>query len=170
MCFSSAWSIAELKIYCVESGSSVYKFVMTYYSLGCSWAEAHSQCTLPHRNVQGFNGYQEVTNENLITLYEPTNPNLQSVHAKLLQSYPTLCNPMDCSPSGSSVHGIFQAGTLEWGAISFSRGYSRHRDWTASPASPASAGRFFTTASPGGIKNHFSGLIDFGDMKISLKF
>ena len=34
--------------------------------------------------------------------------------AKLLQSCPTLSDPMDCSPPGSSVHGIFQAGALEW--------------------------------------------------------
>ena len=36
---------------------------------------------------------------------------------KLLQSCPTLCDPIEGSPSGSSVHGIFQARTLEWGAI-----------------------------------------------------
>ena len=36
------------------------------------------------------------------------------------QSYPTLSDLMDCSPSGSSVHGIFQARVLEWGAIAFS--------------------------------------------------
>ena len=41
------------------------------------------------------------------------------------QLCPTLCNPMDCSPPGSSVHGIFQARVLEWVAISFSRGSSR---------------------------------------------
>ena len=40
--------------------------------------------------------------------------------AKSLQSCPTLCDPMDCSPPGFSVHGILQARTLEWGAISFS--------------------------------------------------
>ena len=40
--------------------------------------------------------------------------------AKLLQSCPTLSDPMDCSPPGSSVHGIFQARVLEWGAIAFS--------------------------------------------------
>ena len=38
--------------------------------------------------------------------------------------------PMDCSPPGSSVHGILQARILEWVAISFSRGSSRPRDWT----------------------------------------
>ena len=36
------------------------------------------------------------------------------------QSCPTLCDPMDCSLPGSSVHGISQARVLEWGAISFS--------------------------------------------------
>ena len=41
-----------------------------------------------------------------------------------------LCDPMDYSPPGSSVHGIFQARTLEWVAISFSRGASQPRDQT----------------------------------------
>ena len=40
--------------------------------------------------------------------------------AKLLQSSPTLCDPIDGSPSGSPVPGILQARTLEWVAISFS--------------------------------------------------
>ena len=39
--------------------------------------------------------------------------------AKLLQSYPTLCDPIDGSPPGSPVPGILQARTLEWVAISF---------------------------------------------------
>ena len=42
----------------------------------------------------------------------------------------TLCYPMDCSPPGSSVHGIFQARTLGWVAISYPRGSSWPRDWT----------------------------------------
>ena len=42
----------------------------------------------------------------------------------------TLCYPMDCSPPGSSIHGIVQARVLEWVAISFSRGSSRPRDQT----------------------------------------
>ena len=46
------------------------------------------------------------------------------------QSCPTLCDPMDCSPPGSSVHEIFQARILEWVAISFSRGSSQPRDRT----------------------------------------
>ena len=50
--------------------------------------------------------------------------------SEVAQSCPTLCNPMDCSLPGSSVHGIFQARVLEWVAISFSRGSSRPRDGT----------------------------------------
>ena len=46
------------------------------------------------------------------------------------QSCPTLCDPMDCSLPGSSVHGILQAGRLEWVAIPFSRGSSWHRSQT----------------------------------------
>ena len=58
----------------------------------------------------------------------------------------TLCDPMDCSPPGSSVRGIFQARILEWDAISFSRGSSKPRIKTASLASPALAGQLFTTS------------------------
>ena len=42
--------------------------------------------------------------------------------SEVAQSYPTLCNPMDCSLPGSSAHGIFQARVLEWVAIAFSEG------------------------------------------------
>ena len=40
--------------------------------------------------------------------------------SEVTQSYQTLSDPMDCSPPGSSIHGIFQARVLEWGAIAFS--------------------------------------------------
>ena len=43
------------------------------------------------------------------------------IKSEVAQSCPTLCNSMDCSLPGSSVHGIFQARVLEWFAISFSR-------------------------------------------------
>ena len=49
---------------------------------------------------------------------------------KVAQSCPTLCNPVDCSLPGFSVHGILQARILEWVAISLSRGSSRPRDRT----------------------------------------
>ena len=51
------------------------------------------------------------------------------VHAHA-QLCPTLCDHMDCSPSDSSGHGIFQARILEWGAISSFRASSWLRDWT----------------------------------------
>ena len=47
-----------------------------------------------------------------------------------VQSCLTLCNPVDCSPPDSSVHGIFQARTLEQAAISYPRRSSQPRDWT----------------------------------------
>ena len=49
---------------------------------------------------------------------------------EVTQSCPTLCDPVDCSPPGSSVHGILQARILEWVAISFSLGSSQPRDRT----------------------------------------
>ena len=52
------------------------------------------------------------------------------VLVKLLQSCLTLCDPMVCSPSGSSVHGILQTRILVRVAISSSRGSSQPRDWT----------------------------------------
>ena len=68
------------------------------------------------------------------------------VCALLLYSCLTLCDPTDCSPSGSSVHGILHAWTLEWAAISFSKGSSWPRDWTQIANI---AGRFFTAEPPG---------------------
>ena len=50
--------------------------------------------------------------------------------SEVAQSGPTLCDPMDCSLSGSFIHGIFQARVLEWIAISFSRGFSQPRNRT----------------------------------------
>ena len=57
------------------------------------------------------------------------------------QSYPTLCDPMDCSPPGSSLHGILQARILEWVAMPSSRGSSQPRDQIQVSCI---AGRFFT--------------------------
>ena len=59
---------------------------------------------------------------------------------KVAQSCPTLCDPIDCSPQGSSVHGILQARILEWVAVPFSKGSSQPRDWIHVSHT---AGRFF---------------------------
>ena len=66
------------------------------------------------------------------------------------QSCPSLCDPMDYSPPGSSVHGIFQSRILKWVAISYSRGSSLSGDQAqTSLGSPELAGGFFTTMPPG---------------------
>ena len=64
------------------------------------------------------------------------------------QSCPTLCKPMNCSPPGSSVHGILQARILEWDAFSFSKGSSWPRDLTQVSCT---AGRFFIVWATGDI-------------------
>ena len=64
--------------------------------------------------------------------------------AKSLQLCPTLWDPMDCSPPGSSVRGVLQARILKWVAIPFSRGSSWSRDWTCISCGFCIVGRFFT--------------------------
>ena len=61
------------------------------------------------------------------------------------QSCLTLCDPMDCSLPGSSVHGILQARILEWVTISSSEGLPDPRIEPAFPVSSALAGGFFST-------------------------
>ena len=78
--------------------------------------------------------------------------NLES-ESEVAQSCLTVCDPVDCSLPGSSVHGVLQARILEWVAFSFSRGSSRPRDqthvscllrllhWQADPLPPAPPGK-----------------------------
>ena len=66
---------------------------------------------------------------------------IEIIGGLVTKSCPTLVTPMDCSPPGSSVHGILQARILEWVAISFSTGSSQPRNWTQVLCI---AGRFFT--------------------------
>ena len=68
------------------------------------------------------------------------------MHAKSFQSCLTLCNPMDCSLPGSSVHGILQARILEWAAMPPPGDLSNPGSEPTSFTSPAFAGRFFTTS------------------------
>ena len=66
--------------------------------------------------------------------YQRTNPSryqiMKESESEVIQSCATLCDPMDCSLPGFSVHGIFPARVLEWVAISFSRGSSQPRNRT----------------------------------------
>ena len=59
-----------------------------------------------------------------VTKYKLLIPKCKEIESEVAQSCSTLCNPMECSPPGSSVHGILQARKLEWVAIYFSRGSS----------------------------------------------
>ena len=77
--------------------------------------------------------------------------------SEVAQSCLPLSDPMDCSPPGPSVHGIFQARVLEWGAIAFSLS-SLTRGQTMSPALQ---GRFLTTGPPG--SPHINAIISFLD-------
>ena len=67
------------------------------------------------------------------------------------QLCPILCDSMECSLSGSSVHGVFPARILEWVAISSSRGYSWPRDQTRIACISYIAGRSFTTEPLGNL-------------------
>ena len=84
-----------------------------------------------------------------VMVLSKTLPRVTAVCLLVAQLCPTLCNPMYCSLPRSSVHVISQARILEWVAISFSRGSSRSGIDTASSASPALEGGFFTTVPPG---------------------
>ena len=75
----------------------------------------------------------------------------------LTQSCPTLCGPMDCSPPGSSVHGIFQARILEWIATAHSRNLPNPVIEPASLASPDLESGFFTTSATWEAQSLFNG-------------
>ena len=68
------------------------------------------------------------------------------VSAQLLGSCPTLCDPTDCSPPGSSAHGILRASLLERVAVPSSRGPSRPGDWRVPLVSPALAAGVLSTS------------------------
>ena len=88
---------------CGISQARILEWVAISYSKGSSQPRDHSLSLASPALVGRF-----------VTTY------LGSPAAKSLQSCPTLCDPIDGSPPGSSVHGIFQARVLEWDAITFS--------------------------------------------------
>ena len=67
----------------------------------------------------------------------------QCMHAKSLHSCPTLCDPMDCSPPGSSVHEVLQARILEWVPMPSFRESSRPRDQTCVSYIPCTGRQVF---------------------------
>ena len=96
---------------------------------------------------------------------------ISCLHAKSFQSCPTLCplcNPMDYSPPGSSVHGVLQARIPEWAAMPSSRRSSQPRDQTHVSCCSCIAGRFFI-ASPLG-KSYYNLFSPFPILPFILSF
>ena len=98
----------------------------------------------PHKSK-----HSPLQNENFISL-SPFSPTLtikcfNESESEVTQSHLTLCNPVDCSLPGSSIHRIFQARVLEWIAISFSSGrLGSFPNPGIKPGSPNIVGRCFT--------------------------
>ena len=137
-CLNSAWtsSVNGNTLSCSSSFSSYVQYF--YFSL---WASPVSSALLGLL-VRGLSRvlHVELAAFSLASLFAGTLV-VKVKESEVAQSCPTLCDPMDCSPPNSSVHGILQARILKWVAISFSRGSSRPRNQTQVSCI---VGRFFT--------------------------
>ena len=106
-------------------------------------AEIISSMFSDHKGIRSEINYKEKKKKQEKTA-ENTNMWRLSVSCSV---FPTLCDPVDCSPPGSSVHGILQARILEWVAMPYSRGSAQSRDqthifyislhWCSLPSEPA---------------------------------
>ena len=114
---------------------------------------------------------------NLLSIVFVSKAALQIVHQYHLSRFHNgyifscvwLCDPLDYSLSGSSVHGIFQARILEWVTISFYRGSSWPRDWIHVFYVSCIAGGFFTCWAMGEAAGHTLGWDIISPQKRSLK-
>ena len=131
------------KMFCRQCRQNVLRHVC--YSKSSNKLEAeHRLLEMDHKNRMSINW--------LHTVCRPWAGQSAQRHGKSLQSCPILCDPMDCSPPGSSAHGILQAKILEWVVTPSSRGSSWPRDRTCvslSLSSPTLVGIFLTTEPPG---------------------
>ena len=116
ICFSNAWKW-KVKV----------KSLSRVRLLATPWTAAHQ--ALPSMR---FSRQEYWSGVPLPSPYTCNSYNIvyQLRYCLVAKLYPTLCNPMDCSLPGSSVHGISQARILEWFAVFFSRGSSWPRDQT----------------------------------------
>ena len=138
-----------------HQGSPRIKWDSKYRRLSCIWSywysthfTNHCQCPLTdfQSTVPAFHSEDFLSNilessfvfENCIHL-------CLICSARILSCVRLVCDPMDCSPSGSFVHEIFQATVLEWIASFSSRAFSQSRDWTCISWVSCMAGRFFPT-------------------------
>ena len=106
---------------CLQSFPASGSFPMSqFFTLGRQSIGASASASVFPMNIQGC---FPLGLTSLISM-------LSKSESEVAQLCPTLCNPMDCSLPGSSIHGIFQARILECIPISFSRRSSQPRDWT----------------------------------------
>ena len=118
---------------------SLTKFSRVNGNLRSAWIPAYVRF-LPKIRVY-ISGLLQLLHNGLDFMKILTNDWEQSMKVLVAQLCLILWDPMDCSPPGSSVHGILQARILEWIAILFSRGSFQPRDWTQVSCI---AGRFLT--------------------------
>ena len=97
-----------------ESPSSGVTFYQELPSSGFSWSSSQASGGCPVFSQYYFLFCMDIE---------------KKMKVLVAQSCPTLCNPMDYGPPGSSVHGILQGRILEWVVMPFSRGFSQPRDW-----------------------------------------
>ena len=122
------------------------------------------KCSLNSKSIQGINPCaQETSVLTLLCLLTRLLPCYLGISHALRACYlfsrvRLFCDPMDCGPLGSSVHGILQARMLEWVAMSFSRGPSPTRDRTCISYTSCMADGFLTTkgSHPGSPPNTLS--------------
>ena len=112
----------------------LYQWISIKATLKNAFLSPCLHCALEQLHMVGAILYQTVGVEsNGISVYTSVNKAWILTCGQLCSVAPlclTLCNPMDCSPPGFSVHGILQARILEWVAIPFPRGSSQCKNWT----------------------------------------
>ena len=104
--------------------------MLAHKSKQCSWARRPAFKFTRYHFLVGLVVFLILRCMSYLYILENNPLSVTESESDVSQSHPTLCDPMDCNLPGSSIHGIFQARTLEWVAISFSRRSSRPRDWT----------------------------------------
>ena len=146
--FSTPWTVAHQPPLSVGLSQQEYWSLLPFPSLG-DLPDPRIEPTSPALQTDSLLlSHQESHNIVYCILYTQYSMCICSMcaFAHLLESCLTLCDPMDCSPPGSSVHGILQAGILQWVAMPSSRGSSHPRD---RKYTSGIAGKFFTAETQG---------------------
>ena len=111
----------EISLYCLSHPSLWYLVIAAAAKSLQSYPTVWPHRRQPTRLPRPWDSPGKNTGMGCHFLLQPMKVKSES---EVIQSCPTLSNPMDCSLPGSSVYGIFQAKVLEWGAIAFSVSYS----------------------------------------------